>query len=313
MALDLYSLLPATIRSRDAESGYVFRDVVYALEQESDSISVLIDGVKDFLSVRNCPSAYLYFLGQMLDTGTFADWSDEKKRVFLLGVVYLYHIKSTRPSLESILFTFGSDFRPIELWKSILHERFDYSEEQDYTHAIRAARIQYRFDEYNDFALGIAVGGLIGNLETFGEDGFLAITDAALFELSLDEDQLEMLRGFYPIHVLERMYGETIEFSNALSELNDVCGVLHSNLVLSEQLVDIDDDGTYVAYSGTDVCGTIGLELRVVTSCESVCQVGAEIPTCETVCQASCQTDCEFSCESPCQGTCEDACMTSEQ
>jgi len=192
--IDLYSLLPLIIRTRgliaagimdesDSEES-ILKKLIYSLEAEFHIVEGFADVLMDNRNSLAVTSTYLPFLANLVfgDFGT--SWTDRKKRVVINGLVYLWKMKATHISWYSQLALNGhTGLTIIELWKSTLYETFNYSRELDYTHQLKAARVDMVY--------------------TVGESYVLPSGDV----IEVLEALLEKVR---PIYVLIRKYGEMI-------------------------------------------------------------------------------------------------------
>lgn len=151
--MQLYQLLPAVIRIRDAlyqgaNAESILRGIVYALEQESDTVNQQTSDLSKLVDTDNCPVRYLPFLADMLGLPPEGEWSEAKRRFFVESVVRLYKMSGQQLSWRKVLGFYGyRKYFPWELWKSIIYEVFDYSLFQDYTHRYKAARVDIRSEE----------------------------------------------------------------------------------------------------------------------------------------------------------------------
>ncbi len=296
----LYPLLPQCIRDCDSAYGGVLKKIVDAISREVQTQADLIEQLRDLVSVDSCPSRFLSYLTSLLGTEMFSDWSEDKKRNFISSILWLYRIKGTRGEIESKLRLIGrSDLSLVELFKSCLHETFDYFKDREYT-GIRAARIQY------EDATGTRV-----NLDD-----------------ELTRDELDFIRSDYPIHVRERLDGKEILIEDEFDSLTDiptdcesVCessDQIFMGGIWNESLQEVGDSPTRIYLEGT--CNSLsGLQIYVKPwcqeSCQQACQIGpaCEVSGCETFCQAHCQVMCQWVCQAICQQTCESPCMVTEQ
>lgn len=195
--MDLYSLLPSIVRYKDrlgSGTGYsnqetIIQKVFYAIEQECDTTSNLIEGLKQLVDPETCPTSYLPLLQAFLGSKWPAFWSEEKRRQVIKALGKLYHHSGQRLSWVSVLNLFGLlGYFPWELWKGEIYEDVDYVlyGGGSYYGLFHAARVDIRK------------------------------TDETLIELT--ELQKELIENFRPIHVLIRKDGE-----HALDE-QDVSG-----------------------------------------------------------------------------------------
>ena len=236
----------------------------------------------------------------------FGDWSEEKRRIFCRGVVSLHKIKGMVRSLRSVICSTGhsTGVRVLELYKSEIHEIYDYSRTLDYTHGIRAARIEYVVPDAS---------------KTIDLLQRLQITSVLL------PAELAWLKEMYPIHVLERPFPVEEEVRSVEDSSDIFEDVYYGNAgyiarFLPEEetsgLTDGDDTDFLTIVSKTNLetlCVTDNLQIGLLDVCSLSCQTFSQAPGCLTLCQTTCQDTCEYSCESGCQGKCESICMTVDQ
>ena len=301
--LGLYRLLPEIIRTYDAaarggESVGTLQKIVECLELELDATSVDIDGLKTLHDPDTVDPTYLALLGQLLGLGTSKSWSEEKRRVFLKTVGMLWHIKGTRPAMSAQLRAHGYiDHFPWELWKTTRHEENDYSLYYDYTHTIRAARIDIRTPAMTSGDQGVDVGGTV--------------------------------EPFRPIHVLIRKPGGTTTLAPTVvptpsdmdyaGEPLDTQGVGGCPL---DTAVAPNDAGIWFDPVFPVVCAATGLEVTTTcvgfcelscqTACDGsmgYCQVSCTLGACELICQSYCDLHCQLGCQGSCVTTCVASCQ----
>ena len=322
-----WDLLPCVYKLLDEQNQGVDKNaiidsLVRALEVESCTSLVQIKELASLVTPDKCPSRLLPYLSLLVGERSYAEWSDVKKRVFVSALVHLYHIKGEPRALNSILNLFGEvDVEFFELWKSQLHEIFDYSLEKDYTHQIRAARIE--FLTYSVLAManlmlcteiGVHVDGLTPVAQMPVVDGMVAAEYAIVnIDDRLLGSRVEFLRRFYPVHVLERPFGTTVSENTEFFQANDYYNEGDDNTALLEKVenpITLDDGGVY--FADEVICESVGLEIDLITHCDSHCQLAGEggCVSCEVYCQVTCQTLCEFTCQYSCQGSCESPCMS---
>ena len=69
-------------------------------------------------------------------------WSEDRKRLLVRSMVQLWKTCGQHPAWHAIFTLRGHPgWQVKELWKHQLYETFDYSWERDYTHQLKAARV----------------------------------------------------------------------------------------------------------------------------------------------------------------------------
>lgn len=288
--VDLYQLLPQYIRSVDEQCGYVFRDIIYALEQDFNTAVSDIQGLKDLVDIDIVSSILLPKISAFLGENPLSSWSQEKKRIFIKSLIFLYHDYGRHRGLRAMLNLLNrSDIRIRELFKSEPYERFDYSVQSEY-YGIRAARIRAEDSSGNPVRLS---------------DEF-------------SEDELNLIFATFPAHVLEVPDGRTYEFEEELDPITSPFSSL-SLCAEWEESLEVIDTGLDYSVSAPTSCNVMGLQINIKLYCEDSCQVmceaspSCEVSGCQTFCQDTCQTVCMLICQEACQGTCESECMVTEQ
>ncbi|MEM7202438.1 MAG: hypothetical protein AAF628_19355 [Planctomycetota bacterium] len=76
MSLDLYQLLPAYVRSRDAEQGHQLEALLSVISEQVGILKRDIDGLSDDLFVETCAPWVLPYLGRLVGNKTLHDVSD---------------------------------------------------------------------------------------------------------------------------------------------------------------------------------------------------------------------------------------------
>lgn len=268
--------------------------------------------------------------------------------MFIGDLAFLYKIKAMPRSLMALLYLFGvTDLRVAELFKTQLHETFDYIRTREYA-GLRAARIEYY--HVNSDGVEVAfipflyhVSGMANSCPSIAVDGIMATNSIVDIEDVLPKDKVDFLRRMYPIHVLERRSGhmEDGKLENmydefpAVSEGSLYCSCqfmcetgcetdcesggetsgdpgpcdFSANAEWDESL-DLNDDGYYASFVPyPDTCA--GLQVYIEDICQSGCEAGAcQGGACEGFgCQVWCQINCQDLCEiMGCQVACEATC-----
>ena len=288
---DFYSMFPEIVRRIDESSGSPVLSMVSSAFLNDLSISQgEISGLRNLKDTQQVPLRFLHLLGKYVGENPFSSWSEDKKRLFVSSLVFLYHVRGMKSGVDGTLNSLGfDDVSFVEMWKSTFEEIFDYSESEDYTHTIKAARVKF-------FQGGIPA----------------RISDI------LTEEQLKFLKKAFPIHVLEVPDGETQSNTSSLGEpLDDMYGTCRGTLPELLEIGDVDTEViTYPDPKPSLPDG--GLVVYVSPVCQTVCQADCEAAGCETVgcmlrCEGICQSRCEFICQLHCQSSCESPCMVTIQ
>jgi len=286
--IDLMRLLPQIVGELDASNGGIVETFLEGVRVSCDATEADIAGLRDLISLRDCPEEFLGYLDDWLTLNQDSGWTLEKRRFFLSNVVSLYKAKGMVKGLGAVLRARGhAAALPItEYWKSTYNEYTDYSTVQDAGHTIKAARI-----------------------------GFADV---------LTEEERTAIEQMRPIHVLPFYTATTDTAGDTVPELAEEVSTAIRCAPADE--IDEPDDGQTYLLSPGDPCTLVGLQIAVdcfgycETSgcqygCESGCAITCEFGTCETDCEGFCQNHCqelcEYACQGPCDGTCENACMYS--
>lgn len=293
--LDLYSLLPTVLRIRDTESVLpgedgVLQRIVAAFQEEAEVTKLEIDGLADLANVRECPIEYLPLIAKLLGIRYTANWSEEKRRIFVMAAGYLWHTKGSKESWKAILQSHSFvDYFPWELWKHIIYETTDYSLYPDYDHPFKAARV--------DIRRPTDVTGKTGRL-----------------------DCGELVEPVRAAHILIRREAKYIGSDDVdefmTPEDTDYDGTSLVSLCAASRIVDDveawSDGGVYLP-GETPASGEWGLEIEIYCSgwaCQSSCTGSCTTGACQLLfgcqgiaCQVSaCMVGCQVTCE---QGACE--------
>ena len=351
--MDLYRLLPAIVRFHDEEASGgevipVLRRIVQAIELQGQSTQDDIAGLADILDIDVCDEKFLPYLSFINGERPFSDWPVLKKRMFVGDLAFLYKIKAMPKSLMALLYLFGViDIGVAELFKTQLHETFDYIRVREYQ-GLRAARIEYYHvnsdgEETCRVPFLQHVSGMANTCPSISVDGIMSVNSVVDISDVLPEDKIEVLRRMYPIHVLERRSGHLEDgkqeiMSDELASLTEgsmycscqfMCetacetdcesggetsgdpGLCDFQLLGEwEESVSLDDAGYYASFDPLPV-SCAGLQVYIEDICQSGCEAGAcQGGACEGYgCQVWCQNNCQDTCTvMGCQVACEATC-----
>jgi len=293
MSYSFYELLPAIIKLRDAissgqESDTLLQKIFYMLDQEADWADGKINTIYDLIDPNDCPEEYLPMLATLVDFPLQGGWTEDKKRMAILGAVKLYCRKGVVASWRAVLAMFGHPEMDIqELYKNEIHPVDGYSTEKDYFD-FPAARI---------------------DLTEYGSTILPPDTDPVW-------QGIELMR---PIHVLVRRDLVKDETQDAISASDSTEAGSFSKItdcagMLSDGDVTLPGEECQVglqisSYACTNFsCEATSCETFCEGSCESICETECET-SCQIGCENVCQTFCEGECESFCEGTCTVSCQ----
>jgi len=257
--MDLYYLLPTVVREKDlgtalaaGETETILQKVFYALETEAEVTKDQIEGIIDLFSVDNCPEEYLPLLNGVLGSSFPGSWSEDRVRMFLKGVVLMYHRSGQRITWEAMLRLLGyAGYFPWELWKEAIYEEFDYSLYGDYF-LLRAARVDLRK----------------------ADETYLAPTD----------EIRTMLEQFRPIHVLIRTFGEAITYDDVevppISE--SFAGLAAGGWIdglapASDSCISSCETYCETSCEASSCEGTIEIVLTCISGCQTGCETTGDI------------------------------------
>jgi len=152
--MELYPLLPRIVRQMDAQASQqdgmstdetFWQKVLSSYEAEATDLAALVVALRDLMTASECPEALLprlaRFLGAVLDSG----WDVDSKRLVLQSTVHLFQCSGQRLSWTAYLNLLSyPEAGPVELWKEVIHETFNYSDNEYESLPYHAARIQVR-------------------------------------------------------------------------------------------------------------------------------------------------------------------------
>lgn len=265
----------------------IFEKISSILDFEAEVAELSIANLVDLVDVdRTTPTGLLmlsYYLGQLLD-GTkplvFQRW-------LVANLVALYKIKGTTHSWKKRQqLTLGTHVPHVELWKTTVYEKCDYSMERDAAHPFKSARFAFP----GPCASGCETGAEIPELPR-----------------SAVADVLDVIEDVRPVHVIMRVPCRNFDFEDEFPAFEESLAPIEGVITFSETFPLFDDT------------------LDIIRSCVSLAQTGC-LSCCETDCTAceafSCVTDaCQIGCTASCTGAgeagctfgCEAACMAGVQ
>ncbi len=265
----------------------IFEKISSILDDQAEATEADIANLVDLFDARRTtPTGLLmlsYFLGQLLD-GTkplpFRQW-------LVTNLIALYKIKGTTHSWKKRQqLTLGSYLPHVELWKTTIFEKCDYSIERDAAHPLKSARFGFP-------------GACASGCETGAE--------IPLLPRRAVRDVLDVLEDVRPIHVILHVPCRTFNFEDDFPGMVDTLETIEGVANPSE---------TFPLFEDT---------LEIIRSCVSLIQTGC-LSCCETDCTAceafSCVSDaCQIACTASCTGAgeagctfgCEAACMAGVQ
>jgi hypothetical protein len=100
-AVDLYELLPALYRLRDAERGYPLREVLGIISTQADIIKQDIDGLWDDLFIETCNDWVVPYIGDLVGNNPLHEVA-ARHRTDVAKTIYYRRRKATLPMLEEL-------------------------------------------------------------------------------------------------------------------------------------------------------------------------------------------------------------------
>jgi hypothetical protein len=100
-AMDLYELLPALYRLRDAEQGYPLRAFLEIIAEQVDIVKQDIDGLRDNFFVETCAEWAIPYIGDLVGNDPLHEVI-ESRRADVAKTVYYRRRKGTLPMLEEL-------------------------------------------------------------------------------------------------------------------------------------------------------------------------------------------------------------------
>lgn len=304
-ALELYRYFPSFVKYRDSEAGVdangeaILQKITYVLEKESGAHAELIRRLLYNLDPNNCETRFLDYLAFIFGEKIPGDWSDEKRRWFLRQLPDLLKLKGLHLGFERrAAFAGRLDAHAVELFKSIVNETCDYSDERDAGHIYRAARIN--------------ITGCLScqaYCQAGCEEGYVQVETMPSGEA---KELVEELGEVLPVNVLVREDCATWDPSSPMSPLSDTMGCSLSCEYSGE------------AWSGSEIESDWGDKFsplldhflviqECVSQCEAACQTCCEcqdeVSPCATGCEVNCQVSCEYTCQTDCMATCMTGCQ----
>lgn len=285
--VSLYDLLPEIVRSIDESSEMpVVKKILELFQEELEVIKSQASLFTTLQNVSSIPLSFLPHLSRIVGENGMFDWDDEKKRLFVSSLVFLYRVGGQEEAVRDVLNLYGfGDVSFLERWKTVYNEVFNYGDEflgcesgcestdesTGGSYPIKSSRIQF-YD-----------GG----------------TSVRLSEI-LSEEQILFLRRILPIHVREVSQGESWEGSCDLGDVED-----SSLFVCSSSFSDQLSTDDKITVQNHTVCSL---------ECQVDCEAGpCESAGCQLYCEDSCQEVCMFRCQTHCQDSCESPCMAALQ
>lgn len=293
----LYNLLPAIVRARDllaAEASGnepVLENLLAAVEGFSDEVTEEIEGLPDLITNFDAESAmYLaLMLGSLVDTSQ----TDAQRERFVKGLVAAYKIKGTKLSWNrEWLLSEETPPTVVELFKSEIYETGDYAGQQDGSHLLAAARVQF----YGPCESGCETGSEI-SLTRAEQERLFNIIDPAR-----------------PVHVLLPSQVTEGVIEDPFAEIGDTLGCFSSCETGEETWTGSVVQGTFedafvLAEDSLEI--TLSCTTTCEGSCTSCCETGCQQSRCQLICVTGCETSCTISCEDTCMACCEQECMQS--
>lgn len=341
---DLYGLIPYVVRAQSLLASQlteetdtdesILRKVIYTLEEEYATISIDIKEFRRLIDTNTCAEAYLPYLANLIFGDSFGDWSEDKKRMVVKGVVLLWLLKGTHLSWKAFLRLHTlREWTIYELWKSTIYETYYYSRSQEYN-LLKSARVDLEWSciDWSTLTLVEWMAFSLDGWDYFALDATSAIA-------TNDDDMLESERqtliGYVeevrPIHVLLRPRRTLICYigwNDFLLEEWDILTLegwsvfaligdcidspftpLPESLGTASDSIDID-----VQPSGgfgdpaSDLSDSVIVAVTCVSWCEGACEGAGCEAGCEAYCEGSCASICQGACETTCMSTCENAC-----
>lgn len=100
-AIDLYELLPAVYRLRDAERGYPLKALLEIVAEQADIVKRDIDGLWDDLFIETCADWVIPYIGDLVANNPLHDVS-ERRRADVAKTIYYRRRKGVLPMLEEL-------------------------------------------------------------------------------------------------------------------------------------------------------------------------------------------------------------------
>lgn len=319
MKIGLYDLLPLIIRLRDAEaSGQgsddpILKRIVGAVQDETDIIVALIEGIQDLISPSSTTDLILSLLSNYLGSTEFPFSSiTADRRNYVATLSARHRIKGTVLSIlkERAARAIAAGTYIHELYKWELNAVDEYvvsPDEAPYSTAYRAARVVFIAGDEP---------GLGEPLQSDGLDiGVFAVDQIGYGEA---KDFRRRLNNVFPINVLIPPPVDRTEFEDQVSSSSD--DIAATVYVLFEDRVTSQEDELVIQKQCQSGCQLscqerceVLCEFTCETTCESTCQAQCENncqATCQFFCEASCEQGCQDACQSFCQGSCQSECQT---
>jgi len=318
MSVKLYRLLPEIIRLKDELAvsdtyGDVegnLEKIVWALEQETDTSSAEIAGIPDLVSADRVDQDFLLLLSLTLGTVIGEDRGEAFQRWLTQNLISFYKISGTHLSWDKeFTWSTGVRYRARELWKTTLYERGDYSREPDYTHTIKAARVDLYTGE-NSYLTPSEAASLIPVVEP--RRPIHVILRKALTSQLLSDTRVPPVDGFEAPWMEEAVSEASTELAtDVATELSDALEITLTCTAACQSSCQGECETAWQAETGCSTsCETAcqySCESLCQDNCQIVCQGGCEYP-CEEGCQLACTAACQSACTAACQGECEIAC-----
>lgn len=99
--LDLYELLPAHHRIRDAERGYPLRALLHIIGEQADIVKQNIDGLFDDFFIETCAEWVIPYIGDLVGNNPLHEVA-KRRRADVAKTIYYRRRKSTLPMLEEL-------------------------------------------------------------------------------------------------------------------------------------------------------------------------------------------------------------------
>ena len=297
--------LPKYLRLKDNEvTPAVLQDFVDGIENEYNTMSSLIDDLKELISPDD--TLYKGYLMNLIGGDKFR-YSDISNWI-TKNIVYLHKIKGTEQSWKKYWYWLlnESNINVIELYKTEIYETTDWNYQKDNTYPIKSSKIQL-------CAL---------SCETYDET----------LDAGWEEDYFDIVESVNPIHVRLRPNVNSNTYSNKVEDPSDDLGCFRCETTCEsscENGIEI-WDGSSVTGDLDDIINNASDEILVTVtcvaicemSCENCCETACECDACEIFCETACEVNrthgpdpqggggCDTDCELECQGGCEELCMT---
>lgn len=309
---DLFGLLPYVVRAQSLFASQlteetdtdesVLKKVIYCLEEEYAANSIDIKQFRELIDTDVCDEVYLPYLANLIFGDSFGDWSEDKKRMVVKGVVLLWLLKGTHLSWKAFLRLYTlSEWTIYELWKSILYETYNYSRTIEYN-LLKSARVDLErvVVNWDGFTLLEWMTFTLDGWDYFPLDTTTVFaTNGDTMSESERQTLIDYVEEVRPIHVLLRPRRETstpFEIpSESLSSASDSIGI---EVIPSGGFDD----------SASDLSDDVVVNVTCVSWCEGSCEGAGCEAGCEAYCEGPCASICQGSCETSCMSTCENTC-----